>query len=993
MINFLKLVIPDTPNLYAVIQKQNGSMLHYKAESIAALAAILRRYTTTSNAFMALASYSDPIPKVDASGAPILDTAGRPKYSRRTKKQVKQLKALWLDLDVGDTKGYGTQREALVALAEFLKVTKLPTPLVTSSGGGLHVYWPFVAPIDVQDWRPIAGRLKAATQVCGLRADPTRTLDEASVLRPVGGLNHKYTPAQPVRVLIDAGEYNPADLERLLDAVPGVEYSPSAPTSCVTPTDFPTGLDKLGTQPPTYASIVANECAIIGEVRDTRGNVLEPVWRGCIGILKHCVDGASVLHDWSNGHAGYSYAETQEKYDTYSAGPTTCSYLSDYEPDKCAACKHRGTCATPLHLGNVRDVVVPSEPQTAPEESPAITEVSVGVDRFLIADATIADAHTETFSLPPGYVYENGGIGRIVATDTGTEVVQISTFAWYPYARVRDEAGEFSYRCRAIKGTTVEEFEIPAKSIATTNSLIECLAKVEIYNMKATAKIRTAITQYAIDYCTGLVKDVQVTRTYRQFGWTPAKDGIVFGNTLVDTSGMHHASLAGNAVSKAPAFVIGDGRGDGWVDAVEYLYNRPNSASMQYALLSGFGSLLGPFISGDAYAGVPCAITSQESGIGKTTVAKLALTAFGDWREMFLSSSAGATRMARVSTISAMGNFPVLLDELTDIDPNELSDLLYNVSNGRDRQRLASDGTLRPVESWNSSVYITANEHLITKLAAMRVDTEANQVRVFEIDPSKYGVPKLDPVQVDMHMDKALKSRGVVGLAFGRELLKDTKRVYETLSQVEKALVRRAPSLNQPKYRFYRYHAVCTIAAGLFLHSLGFIAFDMKAVTAWAAAHIETLVAVVRDNSVDARSGHGLLDELVRDLQGERRLLVTNGYGTGRSRVPVITEPVNILEARMSLPTTASDQKSARDGWIYISNKYIKHWCAQRRLGVEDLFDTIAEVTTVHRSEQVTLSAHTHLQGGRARCVGIDATVLIEQGLELEEFDTASASM
>ena len=55
---------------------------------------------------------------------------------------VKQLKALFLDLDCGEGKPYPTQSDAIAALKDFCKHYVLPKPTsVVNSGRGVHVYW------------------------------------------------------------------------------------------------------------------------------------------------------------------------------------------------------------------------------------------------------------------------------------------------------------------------------------------------------------------------------------------------------------------------------------------------------------------------------------------------------------------------------------------------------------------------------------------------------------------------------------------------------------------------------------------------------------------------------------------------------------------------------------------------------------------------------------------------------------------------------------
>jgi hypothetical protein len=99
--------------------------------------------------------------------------------------------ALWLDLDVSPEKaasgkGYSTIEEAQAALEEFCETARIPGPThLVASGSGLHVYWVFTAFVERATWQKVAQQFKGLTQVLGLRADPARTADIASIMRIV----------------------------------------------------------------------------------------------------------------------------------------------------------------------------------------------------------------------------------------------------------------------------------------------------------------------------------------------------------------------------------------------------------------------------------------------------------------------------------------------------------------------------------------------------------------------------------------------------------------------------------------------------------------------------------------------------------------------------------------------------------------------------------------------------------------------------------------
>lgn len=108
--------------------------------------------------------------------------------------------------------------------------------------------------------------------------------------------------------------------------------------------------------PPSNADLVADQCNIIGEMRATAGqHQTEPEWRACLGVLLHTTQGEAVCHQWSQGHTGYSSAETNRKLDGLERfGPTTCDILGLYRPNACRVCPHRGKIKSPIALGVAR---------------------------------------------------------------------------------------------------------------------------------------------------------------------------------------------------------------------------------------------------------------------------------------------------------------------------------------------------------------------------------------------------------------------------------------------------------------------------------------------------------------------------------------------------------------------------------------------------------------------------------------------------------------
>lgn len=115
-------------------------------------------------------------------------------------------RSFWLDIDTAELKGeskapYINRQEAISELEKFCFEMALPTPIVVSSGYGLHVYWPMAADVAPDEWKATAEILKQACYRWGLKVDHSRTRDLASMLR-VPGTHNRKDPAKPQEVTL-----------------------------------------------------------------------------------------------------------------------------------------------------------------------------------------------------------------------------------------------------------------------------------------------------------------------------------------------------------------------------------------------------------------------------------------------------------------------------------------------------------------------------------------------------------------------------------------------------------------------------------------------------------------------------------------------------------------------------------------------------------------------------------------------------------------------
>lgn len=184
--NFFGQLLPADGNWWMLMLKRGDRTLHESFDNIEAMTERVDALEAEGiEVFHAVASF---IHRYDEK------KEGSKDYWGRKAENIAFVSAFFLDIDVTEDKpgkAYATIEQAEEGLARFVEAFGMPYNYLVRSGGGLHVYWFLDVDVPRDEWRRIALKLKDASKVAGLLADPARTADPASVLRPVGTTNRK----------------------------------------------------------------------------------------------------------------------------------------------------------------------------------------------------------------------------------------------------------------------------------------------------------------------------------------------------------------------------------------------------------------------------------------------------------------------------------------------------------------------------------------------------------------------------------------------------------------------------------------------------------------------------------------------------------------------------------------------------------------------------------------------------------------------------------
>lgn len=930
-LTFLKTILPEDGYKFVGLSRAGNPGIAHKAyASLETMATAIASYAVQPNltVYHACCSYKEASYEVLIDGKPKQKYRGEPNWSKA--------KAFWADIDCGaskaaEGKGYATKSEAAKAIVTFCRGNNFPDPMLVDSGGGIHCYWPLTQEIGPKSWRTMASGFKAALAGAGLLVDPTRTADLSSVLRPVGTMNRK--PGRDVRevkVLRLGLAVTPADFNAAVQAaVTRYNVTPARMTTAPVPSINDDLIGHLGTQVESSAIEIANHCNQVRVMRDTQGDVDYETWRGVIGIIKHCTEGRELADEWSarRGETGHSNTDVDTRYESWSAGPATCEFFQKCNPAKCEGCSHNGKIKSPIVLGRVM---------------PVSEEVTVEV-----ASETEPDTMVEAVipPMPDGYSFQAEHMIRYLKDKDG--VLQPYTFChalFYPIQRIRKFDGTFAFTIRMhLPDLRVRDFEMDTAALAASSDMLKALSRYEL--MPSNNKDSTMhMTAYIRDSIRKLMAEQRETDTLTSFGWRDNMSGVLLGDRLYHSDGsIRKVFIGGAAADHRNAYPEPRGTLAAYSDAVDFIYNRANSEAAQYVFCNVYGSLLTPF-GEDSYNGALVSVVSGKSGKGKTSVWRAALYGICDANKMIFAGKDGATRNARWAIVGAHKNIPIVFDEMTDMEAAELSTMAYTTSQGTDRARLTSSGGrvgFAEQHTWKANVGLTANDDQHAKLAGHNANTQAEAVRMVQVNFAKYNVPIISPAsEVSNAIDRMRENMGNAGHEFVSYLVTHQKEVADLYAKTENKL---STLLPESEYRFFRSHAACTLVAARILIDKHVVDFDYAKLEAFTVQLMTDLTKTV--SSTNMTNPGDALNRMVREMSG--RILVTTGYRDLRTDA---RGPEESLSRMIGTPAgrrvLGSPNKNANEtvdpkvvGKLFIAKKELLDWCSKNRMESKELLE------------------------------------------------------
>lgn len=648
-------------------------------------------------------------------------------WSQRTQSNTLYGKAFFFDLDVGvseNAKKYATQGDAFAAIKDFCKATGLPKPMITSSGGGLHIYWILTRALPSNtEWVSIAQRLRQLAQRHKLLFDPSRTTDTASVLRVTSTFNHKKEgEPRPVRVLTTTVPIEPEAFNDIIVSQLQLAKIDPLPDRSVE-SILGSNMDKEYDGPLTDFEDVRKACKQMERAWQLKGRVPEPEWFHTLQLVRCCINGRELCHEISAGDPRYSIEGCDAKIDQLDvkkAGPTSCLTIREKfgsaDEDLCKGCQFYTQPAgfNPLKAARL----------TAVAPAPIVIETDLETGQQV--EVSIPQP-----PLPYKRLKAGGGFGIQRERDDGSQyILPIHHNDLYPVDRFADrDAGTENQKWMYHPPHEPPfAFMLEAADFVDTRSLARALANRGIY---VESNNYANVRDYMSAYIRQLQKDKAPKQHFEHFGWTKDYTGFVFRDQIMMANNVVRPITLGPTASDYKSMVDQGGTLAGQIAALKF-YNKPGYERHQFLIASSLGSTLLHMLD---FSGVLVNCTG-DAGAGKSTALKAAASLWGPPKRYVRNGTKeGGTALARDRRRSVLSSLPNCIDELTDMDPIAVKSMVMNITQETERDTLDSKRRLRKGSDMTRSntTLTTSNTVLQSFLQRNNAAGAAGAVRVFEM--------------------------------------------------------------------------------------------------------------------------------------------------------------------------------------------------------------------------------------------------------------------
>jgi hypothetical protein len=716
--------------------------------------------------------------------------------------------------------------------------------------------------IPATEWKPYAEKFKDFCLTHGLNIDPVVTADLARILRCPDTFNQKTTPPMPTKVMGEdlpiyvfdefkefLGTLEPSLADILQAAPKGLSEDQRKALKL---DNFESNFDKI---------VQSKGCAQIKFIMDNVKSLQEPLWYSGLSIAQHCADKESAIHLISKDYPNYDEKETIRKAQATQGMPHSCETFNNVNPGICTGCPSRGKITNPLALGKIFKIAV-EEPIKPLDQSMAVKTIEHIKEHAEVVTRGLS-------SLPEAlypFVYgKEGGIYCMPAPkydEDGVPIpgdpILVTLYDLFPLKRIYSPADGDCLLMKAILPNDPErEFLLPMSKVYAIEDLKKIIASQGVL-FNTDAKGGQYLMNYLVKWGHYLTNKNAAEIMRMQMGWTPNQESFVVGESELLRDGKQVTSPTSPLCKSIAKHLTPAGSYEAWKEAANKL-SKPSLELHAFTLLTGFGSVL---MNKTSTSGVTISLTG-ESGAAKTGALYSCLSVWGNPKDL---SVLEATTNGMTGRYLGLHNIPFGLDEVGNIIPKDLSQLIHKISQGKSKIRMqASVNAERDHEMSASLIAIfTSNQSMYDKLSILKKDPNGEVARLIEFAVRKPQAFHDEPTLGKEIFDKFRFNYGWAGREFIFALYKHSED--EVQKMMDKWVDKFRKDFGEDTaYRFYENLVAATMTGGEIAIKAGIVDYDLKKIY----NKIVGEMVAIRDNvvKVNVIDYEALIGEFINNHQ------------------------------------------------------------------------------------------------------------------------------
>lgn len=909
-LEFLAAVLPSS-GVYCVAEFTTAKKEHIFVDSLDEVLDAANKFAAENkDAYFALANFRTP--------------------ENRLADNAKSMKSLFMDVDLGGEKAYQSRQEAIAAFEKFMGETgmaELGQPIVVSSGGGFHIYWPFDEEVPIAQWKPIAENFKRLCKQEGLIIDWNCTADAARVLRVPGTLNFKKAKPRPVKVLqAHSKEFSLFELDSF------IKSKLKAPTYENTLASLPGQKPKTAPNATTL-KLIENTETLFAEIakRTEEGtgcgqlahymshaqeDGMEPIWRGMLSITQKCNDGGewaiklSEMHPYTPDRMAQKLREIK--------GPYPCLKFDSENPGICTSCPHFGKITNPLALGRKLKVETEAKEITLPEP----VEQAVALPEA----APISTTTLRRPAAPKGFSFgSNGGVFRDVKTqdDEGKDVTKQVMILPYDLfvVNILQHEDEHMVHMVAIRPTGAVEVTLNQRAVVSKDETLKALAEQNVlaaggWNDKNLFEyVRSAVEEASIAN--------RVIKVPPSYGWQ--EDGNFVFNEHIYSAGLPPRHIPMRHLGNLNKACKPTGTIEDWRKVVHMIMRHKLDGVLTMSLIA-FAT---PLMRYTTFNGLTWHIGSTDSGTGKSLSMDLVSSVWG--HPVYYRTGKGTSDVTMQQRLGLLKNLPLLSDEITQKNrtaPEWFSAFLLDMSEGQGKDRMESGANKERINDtqWQTQTLFTSNTHAKDLLDSREHSSQGEMLRLLEWNPTQ--VLSLTP-EDEALIESLRMNYGVAGHMYVQWLVDNPDRAKQVVREVNLRLKKELNFVSQE--RFWQVGCTTVVAGAILAAEAGIMRYPIETIIRFLKSLVDDARGVRKGN---LRTAEDVLNSYTSDYYGKLIIVKTlNGALTASLGDDGV---IDVSTSRTEVCGRVEHGVTPGHIDYYIEEKRLKKYCNEHSFGYSD---------------------------------------------------------